>query len=338
MSHLKQVIFALFLFGSGPVFSQAQVKEIDAISQDILDAVRLAPIETIVSVSGDYLVEGNVIKADQLVMDCNSRITFKSVDHPWLIVAAKRLKFKDAGGNCSHIFRRAVSISAPPGSTGADGSLGNPNYVHHQGGQGRHGGHGTAGSSGGVGGTLHHPPVYFVIGNLEAQTGNSLEAKLFMFFRGITGGQGGLGGNGGSGGSGEKGGDAADGLLDCRRGPGRGGNAGNGGTYGIGGQGGPGGNGPSIYLVGPRHVVDTLSFAGFMIAGGIGGPGGECGQSGNPGMTGDQGRLSNRCRSGPGPGARGTKPNRPAECKGPDGKDGGRGSIFAAAIDINNLF
>ncbi len=332
-----QVLATCLAFGSAGNQALGQaIETIPSLSSEIVKAVQTAPLRSIISITGTREFSENVLKADEIVFEeCDSRIVFTDIRVPHVVVATPKLKFKDT--SCNYTIARSFSISGAIGSTGGVGGNGSPSFVHNQGSGGRHGGHGSDGLQGGIGETLHHPPVYFIVGDIEAQTGSPLNVSMSLIFHGLHGGPGGVGGIGGNGGNGEKGGDGADGLFDCRRGPGRGGNAGNGGKYGLGGPAGSGGNGADIYLVAPKSILNTITYFQFGNRGGQPGTPGQCGTSGRPGMTGDQGRLTNRCRSGGGPGSRGQSPAVPPICEGPRGVAGSFGKIYSYSTDVSTL-
>lgn len=334
--HFAGVCFSSALAAlAGPTIAQT-VQSIPSLPANIISAIKAAKVQSIFDVNGNRDYSGNVIVADQIVFqDDNSALTFTNMKVPYILIVTPDLKLVDSSR--TYWIRRAANLSGSNGAQGGNGAAGAPSYIHNQGKEGRAGGSGGPGQAGQPGETPKLPPVYLVVGKIDVQKGNPLDASVRMFFPGLTGGNGGIGGNGGNGGNGEKGGDSADGLLNCKHGPGRGGAAGNGGLFGAGGAAGNGGDGATIYLAGPSSVISLLTYFPIGNRGGMPGLPGECGMSGYPGSTGDQGRLSHMCRSGPGAGAAGSRPARPLVCRGPEGHAGGFGKVYAITMDLAGL-
>jgi len=153
------------------------------------------------------------------------------------------------------------------------------------------GGHGQDGEQG-IGGFLGDDGPTLDLWVLE------LERLPQILLPGQTGIPGGRGQKGQDGGDGAKGLHAASGLLDCKRGPGRGGNGGNGGDGGRGGRGGDGGDAGRFKLATLEGNFMPVITAGVTLdlAGGQDGAGGPGGALGGGGRGGQQGNPDGWCK------------------------------------------
>lgn len=290
----------------------------------IIQQVKATPKKDLLSVVGQLEVSENIVRVENLVFHDNSLLQFTNLDAPYLVVAAKNLKF-NAPKIKSSVSIKSIDINRLKGDNGSNGA-------NAQNGNGAHGSNGT---TGGKGKTKQLPDVYLMIENISTDFGDLSTFDWRLIFSGFKGGQGGQGGNGGNGGRGQDGVNSASGPGFCRRGGGNGQNGGNGGRGGKGGDGGDGGDGAAIYLVSQKVITDRLTYAQFFLEGGEGGDPGIPGNSGEGGTGGSGGSGSTFC-SGGNAGGRGVKPDNLGH--GNKGNSGSRGEIVIINKNISDLF
>lgn len=190
-----------------------------------------------------------------------------------------------------------ASVSASGGADGLPGAPGANGVAEGE--PGREGAPGSPGGPGAPGSSA---------GRISL-TATSFQGQLRIDNSGQNGGAGGFGGLGGKGGDGARGAPAASGLLDCRRGPGRGGNGG--GRGGDGGAAGTGGAAAPVIIafeeVATDSTVEANTAAGLQGNSGLGGRGGDggrgapegpatgfCGGAGRQGLPGPAGASGNQ--------------------------------------------
>lgn len=309
------------------------------IPPEVVEALKRAPVtRTIIPIRGNEEFGEQVVKADEIVFSEGSALTLTNLQAPWIVVAAKRIKFNDPE-RWSYIRR---SPAAEGGATGTQGATGNKGA--DEGGEtGRTGnpGHpGGPGGPGGSGGTVQMPDIYIVAGEFLDPSG-PLPAGLLnmvLFFPGLDGGTGGEGGRGGGGGRGGPGKEGATSLFDCKEGGGPGGRGGDGGSGGRGGDGGAGSAGGRLTYVTTKTGAEVLSYVRVNNVGGRGGIAGRGGAPGTPGGGGPGARANGFCR-GTSSGPAGGYPTPVNLGGGANGGDGDKGSVTAIIVpSVDPLF
>jgi hypothetical protein len=289
---------------------------------NIVEQIKSTPLSDVVSVINQYVVTDNIIRTNNLVFHDNSELIFKDLDVPYIIIAAKNLKF-NAPQIKSTIKLANFDTSSLKGQTGAKGA---------DGGSEQKGGDGDTGTNGN---TKEIPDVFLFIENIATDHGELSTFDWQIKLNGLSGGEGGTGGNGGNGGKGSKGRNSSSGFGFCRKGAGNGSKGGDAGRGGRGGNGGDGGDGAIVYLVGSSYTTDRLIYAQYFLEGGKGGDGGKPGNSGLPGKGGDGGKGSTHCSGGD----RGSSGNVPGNLgSGIPGQNGNRGEIKIIERSNSDLF
>ncbi len=289
---------------------------------EIIQQIKATPKKDLVSVINRFEISDKIIRTENIVFHNNSELVFTNYELPYVVIAAKNLKF-----NAPQIkstvkmgeFNLAV-LKGEKGATGTNGGQGQP---------GVDGGTGTKGKQKDI------PDIYLFVENIATDYGELSTFDWQIQFNGLKGGEGGEGGTGGNGGAGDSGRTSSSGPGFCRRGGGNGGNGGNSGRGGKGGEGGDGSEGALVYLIGARPTTDRLTYAKFFLEGGAGGNGGQPGSSGQAGNGGPGGSGSRHC-SGGNQGSNGQVLGNLGQ--GAKGKDGGRGEIKIITRSISDLF
>jgi len=322
----KKTIFQILMFCA--IIFNVQ----DAISQipdSLVTQIMNTPKKDLISVMGKYEVTSQVIRTENLVFHNNSELIFTNYSYPYVIIAAKNLKFNAPAIKATVKFGNydIAIIKGSKGSTGSNGGNGSGNGVR--------GSNGTAGEVGGNGNHQNTPDIYLIIENISTDFGDITTFDWQVFTTGLEGGQGGDGGNGGNGGNGSGGRNSRSNTFHCTRGASNGGRGGDGGQGGIGGIGSTGGNAGDIILVGSSEVTQKLTYVQFLLNGGIGGKAGLPGISGNGGSGGSGGRGSTHC-SGADRGGNGNKPTPLGQ--GTNGQNGQNGEVKIINQVVNSLF
>jgi hypothetical protein len=309
------------------------------IPPEVADALKRAPVtRTIIPIKGVEQFGEQVVKADEIVFSEGAVMTLTNLQAPWIVVAAKRIKFNDPD-RWSHIRRDPSAEGGATGTQGATGSKGadEGGETNRTGNPGHPGGPGGPGSAGGA---ARMPDVYIVAGEFLEPSG-PLPAGLLnmvLFFPGMDGGTGGEGGRGGNGGRGGPGKEGATSLFDCKEGGGNGGRGGDGGSGGRGGDGGAGSQGGRLTYVTTKAGAEILSYVRVNNVGGRGGIAGRGGAPGTPGGGGPGARSNGYCRatsSGPA----GGYPNPVNLGGGENGRDGDKGTVTAIILpSVDPLF
>ncbi|MGZ0703535.1 hypothetical protein [Pseudomonas piscis] len=308
-----------------------------ALPPEIAKAIKDAPLtRTIYPVSGEESFTGQILKADELVFQQDSRLVLKSLEAPWIVIAAKKWKFLKPNSPTKIERDRYVSVQ-----NGADGDTG-PNGANGTGEVNRQGNPGAPGLPGGPGTdgeSKNLPVIYLIAGEISSPDGEPKPGfiNLNLIVRGINSGSGGKGGLGGNGGKGAPGKEGATSAFDCKEGPGRGGRGGNAGQGGQGGQGGNGGNGADIVIVSTQAGLELFSYANIVNAGGQGGSAGVPGRVGVYGAGGRAAGSNGWCKPGQ-PGAVGEYPDPISLGTRGDGAEGAKGSVTAIQVtDVSDL-
>lgn len=304
---------------------------------EIAAAIKSAPLtQSLIPISGTEKFSQQIIKADEISFAEGSRLVLTNLNAPWVVVAARRIKFAKPE-SYSTLLRDPSIQSAAAGAVGTTGARG----ADHPGETGRRGNDGYPGGPGGPGGngqTMKLPIVYLVVGDIRDPKGSVPPGLLSLVvnLRGVDGGDGGIGGAGGGGGNAGNGKEGAAGPFDCREGGGPGGTGGAAGPGGSGGNAGAGGNGADLVLVVTQKAYDVLSYARINNVGGAAGQPGRAGNPGKPG-NGGAGAGSNGFCKATSPGASGGYP--PASNSGAPAADGNKGSVTAAILpSVDPLF
>ncbi|BCT33126.1 hypothetical protein [Pseudomonas protegens] len=305
---------------------------------EIVKAIKEAPLtRTIYPVSGEEGFSGQILKADELVFQQDSRLVLRSLEAPWIVIAAKKWKFlKPSSPTKIERDRYVATRNGGDGGPGANGANGKGEVNR----QGNPGAHGMPGESGKTGESMKLPIIYLVAGEITSPDGEPKPGfiNLNLIFKGINSGNGGRGGSGGNGGKGAPGKEGATSAIDCKEGPGRGGKGGNAGQGGKGGRGGDGGNGADIVVVSTQAGLELFSYANIINIGGLGGSAGVPGRVGVYGAGGRAAGSNGWCKPG--------EPGSPGDYLDPvnlgtegDGIDGGKGTVTAIqVINVNDLF
>lgn len=290
----------MYIFAQDAAVVEKRINE-TALPEEIRAAVSESGPLRIVSTSGNYVIDDQILRVDELVIQPGSIIQFPETSAPFVAIIAERVRIIDPDTPIT--FRRNPAIVAPRGQPGANGSTGPRGLDGKTSGNGsKHGsrgGRGSDGSNGKQATPYELPDVWIVFGNIEdAATGAPiLLANLEMDFRGVSTGPGGNGGKGGRGGRGGNGRDGRANLGVCSRGPGNGGDGGRGGNGGNGADGVQGGDGADIFLVSNRAGIDLLSSARFRLSAGEDGEPGAAGERGERGRPGSRGGQPGTCQS-----------------------------------------
>jgi hypothetical protein len=322
----KNIIFKVLMLCGFIINVHTAIAQIpDSLRNQILNT----PKKDLISVMGKYEVTSQVIRTENLVFHNNSELIFTNYSYPYVIIAAKNLKFNAPAIKATVKFGNydILVLKGLKGSTGSAGGNGSGNGVR--------GGNGSAGGNGGNGNTQNTPDIYLIIDNISTDFGDITTFDWQVFTTGLEGGQGGDGGSGGIGGNGSGGRNSRSNAFHCTRGASNGGRGGDGGQGGIGGTGGTGGNAGDIILVGSSDVTQKLTYVQFLLNGGNAGKGGLPGESGNGGSGGSGGRGSTHC-SGADRGGNGSKPNPLGQ--GANGQNGQNGEVKIINQTITDLF
>ncbi|MEY9750161.1 hypothetical protein ABIF65_009535 [Bradyrhizobium japonicum] len=313
--------------------SESDVVAPPEVPKEIADAIKAAPkIRNVIPITNSETFTQQVIKADEIVFDKNSHLVLANFSYPWVAIAAKNLKFRDA--SAYSFIERDMSVRA--GTDGRQGSPGlrGPDDYGETNRRGNDGHPGQPGGLGGSGGFITLPTIYIIAEKLLDDKNKEIPPgilNLAVLVRGVDGGAGGPGGRGGDGGHAGNGKEGASGAFDCHEGPGPGGNGGAAGPGGHGGNGGNGGAGATIVFVSLKRGADTFSYSRVNNQGGLGGLGGRGGSPGTPGGGGGGAGRNGWC--GPsGPGSPGDYPNPANLGIGSPGSEGGKGEMFVVAV------
>ncbi|WP_290801635.1 hypothetical protein [Flavobacterium sp.] len=295
----------------------------------LLTQIINTPKKDLISVMGKYEVTSQVLRTENLVFHNDSELIFTNYSFPYVIIAAKNLKFNAPAIKATVKFGSydIVVLKGSKGASGATGANGSGNGVR--------GGNGGSGGVGGNGNSQNTPDIYLIIDNISTDYGDITSFDWQVFTSGLEGGQGGDGGNGGTGGNGSGGRNSRSNAFHCTRGASNGGAGGNGGQGGIGGNGGTGGNAGNIILVGNTAVTQKLTYVQFLLNGGTGGKAGLPGVSGSGGSGGSGGKGSTHC-SGADRGSNGSSPSALGE--GTKGQNGQNGEVKIINQDVATLF
>lgn len=310
------------------------------VPKEVAAAIKAAAnIKNVIPVTKTESFGQQIIKADEIVFDANSRLVFTNMQAPWVAIAAKKIRFRDPG-SYSFIERDMEVVSGAAGNVGVVGAKGADDYGE----TGRRGNDGHPGGSGGPGGkgqTLQVPDLYVIAEVLIDEKNQEIPAGLLnlaLLVRGIDGGIGGVGGRGGNGGNAGNGKEGATSVIDCKEGPGPGGDGGAAGKGGMGGPGGNGGNGGNVIFVSLQRGADTFTYSRVNNQGGLAGLGGRGGAPGSPGAGGKGAGRNGWC--GPsGPGSPGPYPTPSNLGDGKPGADGAKGQMFVISVkDLGPYF
>src|SRR5450756_1544422 len=245
--------FAEDAFVARSAVSTRDVSEGDSVAppeipKEIAAAIKAAPkIRSVIPITNSESFSQQVIKADEIVFDGNAHLVLNNFSYPWVAIATKSLKFRDA--SAYSFIERDMSVRAgsdgQPGAQGVKGAddFGETNRRGNDGHPGLPGGMGSNGKS------IALPTVYVIAEKVLDDKGKEIAPgilNLAVLVRGIDGGAGGQGGRGGDGGHAGNGKEGATGPFDCHEGPGPGGNGGAAGPGGRGGAGAAGGVGATI--------------------------------------------------------------------------------------------
>lgn len=321
------------------VNANAQIAPDGKLPPEIEAAIKAAPLtQSLIPISGEEKFGQQIIKADEISFADSARLTLTNVNAPWIVVAARRIKFARPE-NYSVIQRDPTVRKAANGSAGAMG----PNGADDLGETGRRGNDGKPGGPGGSGGpgqSKQLPTIYIVAGQLLDPKGPIPPGVLnvVLNFTGTDGGDGGAGGAGGNGGRAGNGKKGATSIVDCKEGGGPGGNGGAAGQGGIGGPAGRGGDGANIVFVVTQPVYDVFSYARINNVGGWQGTPGAGGPAGRPGRGG-QGAPRNGFCNPTGDGSPGGYPSPATQGPGQSNVGGVKGSVTAAIVtSVDNMF
>jgi hypothetical protein len=297
-------------------------KELTEDVDEIIQQIKATPKKDLVSIINRFEISERIIRTENLVFHNNSELVFTNYDLPYVVIAAKNLKF-NAPLIKSTVKMGEYNLAVLKGEKGATGADGGESQA------GLDGGTGTKGNRKDI------PDIYLFVENIATDHGELSTFDWQIQFNGLKGGQGGDGGNGGNGGAGRKGRNSSSGPGFCNSGAGGGGNGGNSGRGGQGGEGGDGSEGAIVYLVGTKTTTDRLTYAKFFLEGGAGGEGGTPGLSGQAGSGGAGGNGSRHC-SGGSSGSNGQVLGNLGQ--GTKGKAGERGEIKIITRSISDIF
>lgn len=295
----------------------------------IINRIKTVPKKDLISIMGKYEISSQIIRAENLVFHNNSELIFTDYSLPYVVIAAKNLKF-NAPAIKSTVRFGNYDITLLKGKKGSNGNIGADGS-----GNGVRGENGGNGGSGGIGGTQHTPDIYLIIENISTDFGDISTFDWQVLTTGLEGGQGGDGGDGGQGGNGSSGRNSRSNMFHCTRGASNGGQGGDGGQGGNGGRAGNGGNAGNIHLVGSAEVTQKLTYVQMLLNGGSSGRLGDPGISGNGGSGGSGGSGSTHC-SGANRGGNGNKPS--ALGQGAAGQKGQNGEVKISNQNISTLF
>lgn len=300
---------------------------------EIVQAIRKAPkIQTILPISTAEKFNQQVIKADEIVFQSGGRIILTNLNLPWVVIAAKSIKF-NFPDTYSFIQRDPSVVTAAAGGPGGAGTD-QPDTTTETGRTGDPGRDGGQGGLGGGGGRQSLPDIYIITNDFLDPAGPVPPGllNLALLVNGVDGGPGGDGGKGGNGGRGGPGKEGASSAFDCKEGGGPGGRGGLAGRGGRGGDGGVGGNGANLIYVSTRAGVDKLSFVRVNNIYGRGGNPGRGGVPGSPGGGGPGASANGWCRP-TSAGEGGDYPSPASHGPGARGADGAKGSVQAIIVN-----
>jgi len=330
---LRQFLITSALFAVPAQAQDAAPQSLPSLEAALPDEVRqlLASVTTVHSlfpVNGSEPFAGNVLKADVINFSRDSELVLHNVTTPYIVIAAREVKFPDATSSYRVRFDNVV---APQGNAGVGGARGadgegETDFTGHP------GAGGSAGTSGGPGARQFLPHVYFVVDHFSVANDPAPRSiNLAMKLTGIAGGIGGAGGAGGDGGSGARGHKGSDNFHSCKHGAGRGGKGGDGAIGGTGGDGAQGTRGGSLTFVSTGLGVSQFGYASIQNQGGAGGIGGAAGNAGRPGGGGPGGHGSHYCHGGNSGSAGGTPA---AASAGNEGTPGMKGKTTLISVPL----
>jgi hypothetical protein len=181
-----------------------------AVPKDVKGALDSAASRSILSVSGVVKTTGQIIKADRLVFGNGSELVVEAGDLPWVVIAARELKFQSSGAKAT--IRVAPAKAPTAGRKGRRGAHGASENKF-----GRDGHPGSRGETGGSGSFAPFPPrLYVIVDRVLTPDATTSSVRLVIKGEGAIGGMGGPGGDGGNGGAGAMGRPPADGDGTCR--------------------------------------------------------------------------------------------------------------------------
>jgi|GEM_PF-3755360 len=309
--------------------------------QPVIDAVRAAQTQTVLNVTTGTDFQENILKYDRVTLQPNSEIRFTDARAPFYVIATRVLQIRDPQTE----IRISLPRSTPDlnGRASSPGVAGSPNHDRADRSSGGVGGAGGIGGDGTNGAAYDRPYVYILVGEVRGEgplnTATIQRIPATISARGVNGGNGGRGGNGGNGGNGQGGNQGSSDLFNCDRGPGDGGPGGAGGQGGRGGAASRGGNAADVYLVGPRSLVEAISYWTIDTRPGAPGSPGLGGTPGTPGLGGFGGEPRGHCHGHGATGARGADPEPPTRGVGPQSDEfGRRGTIYLVDFNIGNVF
>lgn len=305
-----------------------QLQELDLSTEltddvdEIIQQIKATPKKDLVSIINRFEIADKIIRTENIVFHNNSELVFTNFDLPYVIIAAKNLKF-NAPQIKSTVKMGEFNLAVLKGDKGATGGNGGPGQP------------GSDGGNGSKGKLKDIPDIYLFVENIATDHGELSTFDWQIQFNGLKGGEGGEGGIGGNGGNGSSGRTSSSGPGFCRRGGGDGSRGGNSGKGGKGGEGGDGGDGAIVYLVGSKQTTDRLTYAKYFLEGGAGGEGGQPGASGKGGSGGAGGSGSRHC-SGGDRGSNGAAMGNLGQ--GSKGIDGERGEVKIIIRSISDIF
>ncbi len=306
---------------------------------EIAAAIKAAPFtQTLIPILGEEKFAQQIIKADEISFAEGAKLTFTNLDVPWVVIAARTIKFAKPE-SYSYIRRDQAVQKAASGSAGGQG----PRGADRPGETGRRGNDADAGGDGGNGtdgATRSLPVIYLVAGKIVDPKGAVPPGLLNLVIsaRGVDGGDGGRGGSGGAGGTAGNGKEGATSAIDCKEGGGPGGTGGARGRGGKGGAAGRGGNGADMIFVVTKPAYEVLSFTRINNAGGGAGSPGLAGSPGEPGRGGAGGRGNGFCGA-KSRGAEGGYQDPSTLGTGRTEQDGDKGAVTAVILpSVDQLF
>jgi hypothetical protein len=262
-------------------------------------AVRGTPTSPLVHVVGQYPISDQIIKTKVLTFDTGSRLIFRKLDFPFIVVYADEWNLGvhfEIGRDTVFDLNGANGTSAPPPPPTP------PGYGH----DGNNGLPGFPGRDAQPGFRLPTVFIFAQTTSFNGRPANSLDVNALFYFDGVPGGNGGDGGHGSNGTNGTQGEPGINGGWgDCASGPGWGGRGGNAGYGGMPGYGANGGDAPAVYMFVAPDQLSIFQSNGLTVSlkGGDNGFDGRRGPPGRPGRGGLEGEASGNCsnvgRQGP---------------------------------------
>ena len=307
-----------------------------SIPPDVLATITAARLtDEVVSWGGHVHIDKQIIKADSIWIQVNTRVILPYARFPWIAFVAKKLYVQSPNLLEAQIIAPQVELLQPynPVDLGQAGQ-GNAAPAGVEGPPGSPGINGADGTKGRNG--LLMPSVYLIAG--EVLTFQNTTPQFVYMGIDLRGWDGSRGQNGQFGQSGGRGGTGGPGIWEgiCVRDAGRGGPGGMGGNGGAGGAGGDGSGGGSFIVAGSAQTHRALRILTIATGGGAGGPPGWPGGNGRFGIGGAGGARPVTCGGG-GNGRDGLPNAYTAGDLGP-GMDGLPGAVGIQTLDVETLF